>query len=683
MGTIENIVKRKVVLEDFVNRYCNSDNTPSLWGTIIDDIVINENDSDPIYSMGLHLIKVSEEVTDVYEYDDAVLSVDNINKYYKKDEVIYQLAYVNILSLVEVVEEIENNNETIESITQIMKSKTLFRYYNLLNKLRSNLTIYKKCVDGYYEIGDDGFYDVLYENIYNNDKIELNGVECNLNNLIFVDNIPSIESGYELIGVSKYSNDFNRIFRLNNKKRYEKDLWNIANNILDGKYKGERYKPFMDMPLYIEGEINSMGMFEDSLNMWKPNKDYYVNDIVSYTDENNTTNTYKLKYGNKIEYVEISGELYKELALVYYKFYSIAYSISNFETNILKDKTKYDESLLKNDGKRYIIVESNKIYVPYFTCSEEPSNSEYWEIYNGDIDNNPINGDGEYEVSAVLESKLSNVRNFKKTTDENGNVLPFNISDNSINAEIPYKVGVSNIYMSNTEDGFIYADVIDEIVLSYKEKNNENSEEITKVVTGHTNTLTCEGLNEGSGTIKFTYRIGAIVDGNSVLENSGIKYEDVYPCSVVTESFAFIPDGNGNIEYSLIDVEYEDGLNVEDAEYSNTENKKENIGKIYKIGDVNNGYKYYQLGIKIKYVKIDYSNNISSVSYGGKMISDDNFFNINIIKPSYLDEIEDCTKSVNVTLERGISAAFERHHILSEVNTFQDLENYRNNYFKL
>ena len=55
----------------------------------------------------------------------------------------------------------------------------------------------------------------------------------------------------------------------------------------------------------------------------------------------------------------------------------------------------------------------------------------------------------------------------------------------------------------------------------------------------------------------------------------------------------------------------------------------------------------------------------------------------------YADEsilgITDMKAEVDANIERnpnGVSA-FERHNILSEVNTFADLENYKNNFFKL
>ena len=55
----------------------------------------------------------------------------------------------------------------------------------------------------------------------------------------------------------------------------------------------------------------------------------------------------------------------------------------------------------------------------------------------------------------------------------------------------------------------------------------------------------------------------------------------------------------------------------------------------------------------------------------------------------FLDEsvlgIQDIKMDVDAYIDRNKNntASFERHNILGEVNTFDDLSNYRNNYFNL
>ena len=43
--------------------------------------------------------------------------------------------------------------------------------------------------------------------------------------------------------------------------------------------------------------------------------------------------------------------------------------------------------------------------------------------------------------------------------------------------------------------------------------------------------------------------------------------------------------------------------------------------------------------------------------------------------------VQDSRQSIDANVERGTYAAFERHSILGEIKTFEDLSNYRNNFF--
>ena len=59
------------------------------------------------------------------------------------------------------------------------------------------------------------------------------------------------------------------------------------------------------------------------------------------------------------------------------------------------------------------------------------------------------------------------------------------------------------------------------------------------------------------------------------------------------------------------------------------------------------------------------------------------FNNIDTYKNDELIGVEDITKKININIERGKSSAFERLHILTEIKTLNDLEKYKNNYFKI
>lgn len=55
-----------------------------------------------------------------------------------------------------------------------------------------------------------------------------------------------------------------------------------------------------------------------------------------------------------------------------------------------------------------------------------------------------------------------------------------------------------------------------------------------------------------------------------------------------------------------------------------------------------------------------------------------------VFKKEYLNHIsEEPIVKVDVEFDRGHATAFEKHFKLSECNTFEDIENYGNNYFNL
>lgn len=55
-----------------------------------------------------------------------------------------------------------------------------------------------------------------------------------------------------------------------------------------------------------------------------------------------------------------------------------------------------------------------------------------------------------------------------------------------------------------------------------------------------------------------------------------------------------------------------------------------------------------------------------------------------VIKKEYLNHISDEPQiDVDIEFDRGNATAFEKHFKMWECNTFEDLENYGNNYFEL
>ena len=193
---------------------------------------------------------------------------------------------------------------------------------------------------------------------------------------------------------------------------------------------------------------------------------------------------------------------------------------------------------------------------------------------------------------------------------------------------------------------------------------------------------------------------GASTDGSYYFY---VKYKNDKEAPMTIPFTVGVVDGNGisNISYDSDFVTFEYSYN--DIQYKET--YKYNTGQTMEI--VLDGYE----NITIYYNEIDYDftkqtiynkhydlyregNLADIVQYReGHVWCDDKSngyvasaetINAPIFKEEYLLGISSTFKAdVNVTINRGNAAAFERHFKLSECNTMEDLENYGNNIFNL
>jgi hypothetical protein len=97
---------------------------------------------------------------------------------------------------------------------------------------------------------------------------------------------------------------------------------------------------------------------------------------------------------------------------------------------------------------------------------------------------------------------------------------------------------------------------------------------------------------------------------------------------------------------------------------------------------------------KIKYKQINYGLNIdngstnvilSKIRYKPEDVwNEDTAVTLPTFRKDYLIGLSEYpSEDVNITIDRGLSHAFEKHLMLCETNTFNDLKNYKNNYFNL
>jgi hypothetical protein len=207
------------------------------------------------------------------------------------------------------------------------------------------------------------------------------------------------------------------------------------------------------------------------------------------------------------------------------------------------------------------------------------------------------------------------------------------------------------------------------------------------------------------------YNNGVLYKDTEGYTHLDIPFKQNTPCSVVTTE-----DGQkfGNVLYYAQPETSEDGGNIfrfkyviggrlnEDGSYTvpidALENNGELIGLFYDEAYIFSEKETREFIndelLKIKYKQINYDLNVdngstgvilSTVTYNPHSVWNiDGAMTAPLLRKDYLIGLSEYpTEDVNITIDRGLSHSFEKHLMLCETNTFNDLKNYKNNYFNL
>lgn len=381
------------------------------------------------------------------------------------------------------------------------------------------------------------------------------------------------------------------------------------------------------------------------------------------------TNKYKEEYDKYFKDVpKETIELLKELFGNYFnnKVSSTNYSNPFINVPLFISTSLNDCGDMLNELQRW---EKNKIYYEsdivfyidsYYVCTKDKvqekkfNETNNWEkldfptSINEDLDSEYYT---ERKSEYYTESKLDNFLSQRKTHSDDGELMEFVvIKYKGINVCLRYKGGYIN---RRTINNITYIDKLQSVEFGngenvwteIKYENISLNADLNYYYVIYTDTL---GFKEGiskSSEIKFTYLIGAQIDSNEeIVKDSGVKYEEIRKCSFVKNDY--IIDGINNT-YGFCKIE---PLSV----YSTENNLKKSYARL--------------LSLKLDDNYDKFSNTVFNTS-----LSDDR-----LLGTSYVDV--DLPK---ISVDRGTYTAMERHYILGEVNSFDDLEKYRNNIFKL
>lgn len=462
--------------------------------------------------------------------------------------------------------------------------------------------------------------------------------------------------------------------------------------------------PYINIPLYISNNIDDTGEFSLYSKEWISGTKYYVGDTVIYvTDEDLNGSSYTLAKGDEYELILMDDSFY-EYVLNEKSIYVIETASTKSDIiELCNNEIDNNGNFIKN-GKKivYYDKENDTCYLPlayYYGYYDENNKETYFDdVINNEIvlnhwtcnsDNESIrnlNIDGydknwpnvyvydedikdwiwiypDSKLVSNIESKLQTLRRYKKSYDDNGNELPgiitYSINDNDkkiLNERLEFIFSVGEVHnLSETFDTkynitYYHGDIIEEILYSEDNVSFINDKNNAKY-------------------IKFIYYIGVRLFEKE--DENGDKYWSIYD-----ENHKYY-DGTKYEETYYITINKQDSNVIIDGE-------KHNI--IYDEVDFDSNYSIiYNEDLDFAPIKTIFSNAISDVNslFSKNYINDThNIINIPLYKEEYLMGISTPIKrDVNVYIDRGINAAFERHLILSEINTFQDMENYRNDYF--
>lgn len=323
-----------------------------------------------------------------------------------------------------------------------------------------------------------------------------------------------------------------------------------------------------------------------------------------------------------------------------------------------------------------VVFYNDEYYVAKNNTSSEIFKKNDWELLNLKA---PSSSDVMQDV--YTESKLNYFISQRRTYDDNGNVLPFILED-TIDGELTYliyKSGYVN-YIEKT-DG-IYVDVLKNVKYHSNNQWNEMEKNKNNMYTIFRNNNIINSGYTNIDSIRFTFIIDAQVQNDEIVEGTGVVYEETRYCNKKQLTCKI----NGEEKtFNYIDI---DSLSV----FSKTNNLKKSYAKILNIS-VNdkfnvweNGVDYNKGDIVFDYLTNSYYRSLVNHNTGvpgtpilWKLLDFSHLFvNDKLFGTSYVDV--DLPK---ISIDRGNYTAMERHYILGEINSFDDLEKYRNNMFKL
>ena len=447
-----------------------------------------------------------------------------------------------------------------------------------------------------------------------------------------------------------------------------KVIYNFARGLLErgqySKFGTSVSVPYLNFTVYLEQNTIDEGVLSPYIENWVAGKKYYVGDTVYYSVDGTSKNlkTYTLVSGSATEYLLIPKSIY---------------DANSGNTDYFISGDEYYVRLTYYCG----YYDSGMTMLTYFDEVGQNGKFLHWaenvSIYDGDND---------YEgVSGLTESLLHNILRKKSDMDVSGNTLPFILHYNieTINSgqtytytmrvldsettETFYMCGYTNIKY-NSEYGKIVCDELESVTFY-----NSNDEENSVISFSVDDSLNKPILITTSSGEPFVYvDTTSTIGGGSIKDCNMVKF--VYYIGATIDYIGATIDGQNNtwIRKTNTGVRYEERRTFTSnfGTYTlETSNDVEQFTLPYiEIGNNANEYE-----------DVDSStSNYSNISITNKQINGDYFLNVKTFKDDATIGLHDINEDIDSKIERGIAESYQKHNMLGEICTLQDLENYKN-----
>lgn len=675
------VIKKRICLEDFISRIPalietisdNNSNNKGSWGKIPNSVIVLGKNMKYGTFMNLYYNLLNVIMYSVYyEYDLSrnkfiLKDYDWRDSFKDKDNILY----TNTLPTSDIKDKL---------IVGITSNEGLYHFYDEVKTLTNNSysgfdivqdinnIIGKKIVPYTYKCSDCG-YSTMTDSITICPKCKKNNITIiqepkvpyflylsDVDDLILeLENLKDIASKI-CCEKRRYEEHGGDAF-LEYLKKLKEDGWEVYKNI-------NGYVPTIDIPILLTSDITDLGQYKtynvdevdengNTLNNIKDEKE--STELVFTSGESKLKTLRKRRRSVDDNGIELPGILNLEE-----KILESPYQIGYIKNIQIVDNVFYGDMIV-SINENVTSVEQTEDYYETLKSSLKAEN------YNEGTTTEPLKDINEGDV---LQTEITFGDLSKTYTD----VMNY-YSNDVLNREISLRnkmlgilnKGYPNILCLKQDYSFTYN-------LSYGEEDIDNAYEdeygvikipISKVDITETKTGSIYVVFD-SVQGEFTYVIGGKLkenDGKLQLDEdnpfnlseleysdwtgSGIWYKEEFPIRKLCIDEYVINDTKMQFTYDVIDFESKE----ETYEYEGIDFPRKN----------------YILCENIIYKPETYRN----YSTNDPIFKDEKMMGINLpLKEDY-----------NVSIDRGISAAFEKHLQLSELKTWDDLENYRNGMF--